>query len=277
MTIDLRSPEWYGDLAELCDATGQPDFADRLVHTLSRTLNFNSSMVLVYRRDDTPFIVHDHLEHDQQDRFTSAYLSGIYLVSPFYREALVCRTPSVRSLKALAPDGFRQSDYYRAYYSKIGFSDLIGIFVPLDDGDCAMISLGRDSALPAFRTRDMNVLSAVLPLIASLVRRHWGDDGADIRRAVDSTKPTHAHVLDVFQSFARGELTAREAEIVKLVLLGHSSKSIARLVSISSETVRVHRRNIYAKMGLTSQGDLFSAFLTALGINGKDGPSGPLA
>lgn len=275
MTIDLRTPEWYALLADLGTEVERPGFAECLVRTLSAMLDFSSSMVLIYRRDDTPFIVHDHLERDQQDRFTSAYLSGIYLVSPFYREARTCHTPAVKTLKTLAPDGFKQSEYYKEYYSQIGFSDLIGIFVPLPNKACAMISLGRDGNEPAFRSRDITRLSITLPLFAALVRRHWDDGNAVGPENTKNTKSTHAHVLEVFRTFAHGELTPREAEIVRLILLGHSSKSIARLVSISSETVRVHRRNIYAKMGLTSQGDLFSAFLTALGIEGKPEQQAP--
>ena len=50
----------------------------------------------------------------------------------------------------------------------------------------------------------------------------------------------------------------------QLILKGHSSKSIARTLNNSPETIKVHRRRIYAKLGVTSQGELLSLFLAAM-------------
>jgi DNA-binding CsgD family transcriptional regulator len=47
-------------------------------------------------------------------------------------------------------------------------------------------------------------------------------------------------------------------------LRGNSSKAIAKRLSISQETVKVHRRNLYAKLGVSSQSELFSLFLQRL-------------
>ena len=41
--------------------------------------------------------------------------------------------------------------------------------------------------------------------------------------------------------------------------------SMARLLAISAETVKVHRRNLYAKLGIASQAELFSQFLARMG------------
>lgn len=57
------------------------------------------------------------------------------------------------------------------------------------------------------------------------------------------------------------KLSLREAEVVRLMLKGHSTKSMARLMGNSPETVKVHRKRIYSKLGICSQGELFSRFL----------------
>lgn len=44
-------------------------------------------------------------------------------------------------------------------------------------------------------------------------------------------------------------LSEREKQVVRLVSDGHSSKEIARLLTISPSTVEVHRRNIMRKIG----------------------------
>ncbi len=49
------------------------------------------------------------------------------------------------------------------------------------------------------------------------------------------------------------ELTAREREIIELVATGASNRQIAQHLHISSNTVKVHLRNIFAKLGVASR------------------------
>jgi DNA-binding CsgD family transcriptional regulator len=55
-------------------------------------------------------------------------------------------------------------------------------------------------------------------------------------------------------------ITPWETQVVAQVLEGHSSESIAKSLGISAGTVRIHRRNIYAKLAISSQQELFSIF-----------------
>ncbi|WP_254690874.1 helix-turn-helix domain-containing protein [Shinella daejeonensis] len=56
-------------------------------------------------------------------------------------------------------------------------------------------------------------------------------------------------------------LTPREREIVAFILKGYSAEATGQVLEISTGTVRIHRRNIYAKLGISSQRELFSRFM----------------
>lgn len=51
---------------------------------------------------------------------------------------------------------------------------------------------------------------------------------------------------------SKNPLSAREAEIIKLLKKGMSSKEIAEKLFISHYTVDTHRKNIHTKLGLSS-------------------------
>ena len=65
-----------------------------------------------------------------------------------------------------------------------------------------------------------------------------------------------ALVRDYLDRLRRGEdlprtvLTEREDEVLKLIAEGHSSREIARALTISVKTVERHRANILAKLGM---------------------------
>lgn len=51
-------------------------------------------------------------------------------------------------------------------------------------------------------------------------------------------------------------MTSREDEIVKLIAEGHSSKEIAKRLTISIKTVERHRSNILEKLGMRDRTEL---------------------
>ncbi|MDP2826846.1 MAG: LuxR family transcriptional regulator [Sulfuritalea sp.] len=51
-------------------------------------------------------------------------------------------------------------------------------------------------------------------------------------------------------------LTAREREIVQFLVIGESSKQIARRLNISPRTVEAHRARVIGKLGVKSYAEL---------------------
>lgn len=84
------------------------------------------------------------------------------------------------------------------------------------------------------------------------------------------------HVAALMAQFGTSRLSEREAEVAQLILQGHSSKVIARMLGNSPETVKVFRKRIHTKLGLASSAELFSLFLAALCAAPQDCAEDPL-
>jgi DNA-binding CsgD family transcriptional regulator len=76
--------------------------------------------------------------------------------------------------------------------------------------------------------------------------------------------------------FGSETLSEREHEIVQLILQGHSGKSMARMLGVSPETVKVFRKRIHHKLNIHSQGELFSRLLASLTMITSDHIGDPL-
>ena len=60
-------------------------------------------------------------------------------------------------------------------------------------------------------------------------------------------------------------LSRRQAEVALMILRGHSSVSIGLGLGISPQTVKVFRKQLYRKCGISSQAELFTLLLPLLG------------
>lgn len=80
--------------------------------------------------------------------------------------------------------------------------------------------------------------------------------GVIARKVVESfrTPPASVPAVDV-------ELTAREAEVLKLLAAGHSNKAIASELYVSGETVRFHLKHIYEKLHVRSRTEAVIRYL----------------
>jgi len=58
------------------------------------------------------------------------------------------------------------------------------------------------------------------------------------------------------QKLLNNDISNRERDIVRLLVLNHSSKEIAEKLNISPNTVDTHRRNILKKLNISSTGEL---------------------
>jgi len=257
---------WHEQAARVITAMATPDFPATLASALRTLVPFDYSVMFAYRGDAAPIDLYDDFPPTKRRVFVTLYQEGPYLLDPFF---LACRRKveaGLYRLRAFAPDRFYQGEYFRSYYVQTGLSEEIGYFVTLPGEVRTVISLMRAARNPAFSAREMKTLKAVEPIVRATAVRQWADLQSRFSGVSDNPEQEILQrCLDnAFHNFGRSVLTAREREVVEYVLKGYSSEAIGRILGIASGTVRIHRKNIYAKLGIGSQGELFSHFIRAL-------------
>lgn len=255
-------------------AIGADAFPQAIADLCETASGYSSTFISVFFPDHRPIELFDNLGADVSRATIAPYLEFAYLLDPFhdlYRQGV---GDCVVALADCAPDDFKQSDYYQTFYSGTGLFDETSVFVRFGDGACLVISLGSRDAEFHLREGSRSALQALLPVISALCRKHWPQLDP---QSIAGQGGAGTHLERSFERFGTSVLSDREAEIVRLILKGHSSKSVARVLGNSPETIKVHRKRIHAKLNITSQGELFSIFLEALSHTPPNAANDPLS
>lgn len=265
LKLDTRA--WHDQAARIMLAQDTPQFPAVLVEALERVVPFDHAVFFAYHGQDPPICPYDTFNLQQRIVFVSDYQEGPYLLDPFYQVCVEQNEPGLYRLREIAPDRFYHSEYYRSYYRRTGLSEEIGFVAALPDDMMLVISLMRAGTSACFSDRDMNKLRVVEPIVHAAAGSHWRNLGRDRDARLRGGTPFPSlgtHVASAFENFGQSVLTKRERDVVRLVLRGHSSDSIGRQFAISTGTVKIHRKNIHAKLGISSQSELFSLFISYL-------------
>ena len=255
--------DWHPALAEAIRELDGPRFAPALADALRQVAPYDYTVIFGYRGEDRPLDLYDDFGRDKRDIFVTVYQAGPYLLDPFFHASRNDVAPGLYRMRDLAPDRFYQSEYYRSYYVQTGLTEEIGFFLATGDGARVVISLMRAGHSPSFTAGEMTRLHAVAPVVIAAAERNWRGL-AQRFDAVPETLPAATALRAAFAAFGRHRLTRREGEVVAMVLRGHSSEAIATALQIAPGTVKIHRKNIYAKLGIGSQAELFSMFLASI-------------
>lgn len=248
----------------LISSIGEEGFAANLSEALQVIAPFDYTVVFGYLGSAQPLDLYDDFPRGKWKIFVEDYQAGPYLLDPFY---LASRKPvesGLYRLRSLAPDRFYQSEYFRNYYVLTGLAEEIAFYVNLPNEAVVIVSLMRSKK--SFTVKEMRDLGKYLPIVTAACHKNWFDLALKFG-ASDGKERTGANKRSMelaFQKFAKDLLTTREREVVEFTLKGHSAVAVGAILEISPGTVRIHRRNIYSKLRIRSQGELFSGFIKTL-------------
>jgi DNA-binding CsgD family transcriptional regulator len=124
---------------------------------------------------------------------------------------------------------FHRHGIYQELARPLGIEDMARMWLDPSGASRARLELDRPDR--CFRERDRAVLDLLLPHLRQLWR---------IAAALNPIRPTPSGRV--------ARLTAREREIIELVSAGRTNDQVARMLWISSGTVRKHLENAYEKL-----------------------------
>lgn len=263
MTLAFDDITWHRAVGQLIEALDKPNFWAQLVRLLDQYVPFDSWVALLFSADQHPQVFAECPGADgNPDPLFQDYLRGLYLLDPFY---IACREQTrtgLYRLSEVAPEHFELTEYYQRYFRLNVVADEIQFNCQLEGERTLCLSLGSEKR---FTGEHIALLSLIQPWVLGLLRQRLPYEINETVALATAPAPTDWRVqLEAsVQQLKGAQLTARELDVGRLMLSGCSSKEIARKLEISVETVKVHKKHMYSKLGIKSQSELFSIFLQA--------------
>src|SRR5690625_1163139 len=259
--------------AAMIESIGEPDFGEKIDGLLSNSMPFDMSCIFLFSSKSVPVLIHDGYSESLSRKTLKAYLRGGYLLDPFYVACVKHHQPGIWRMEELAPDSFFTSDFviskeiHPCVSTEKGYlSEEVGFIVPLNDELSAVYSLMRSSYSSRFSSDEIDRLTVLFPVVSSSIVFHCKNDAASKNITSSAEKE---NVEDAFVHAFDDRLTETQRLVVKMILRGHSSMSIANEMGISEGTVKLHRSNIYSRLNLSTQTELFRIFIDYLTSGGE--------
>jgi DNA-binding CsgD family transcriptional regulator len=269
---------WTTQLAELLESAPLESVWDYVLDVLHDRFTISSLGVVLYSGDTMPEAKFYRAMDDPEGKRIEAYLHGAYLLDPFFDAVQKSRMSGCYALAEVAPDGFRDGQYYKTFFTKYGLVDEVDLFFSPNSLQTVAISFGRGAGARQFGARSLSFLSSATEFLGRLAERSVIDESrllAGLDRRVRAQ--FHDRQKLALENAGKSLLSPREKEVLDYSLRGFSAKVTADRLRVTEGTVRLHRHNLYAKLDVTSQSELFALVLQALTDFGVNDTEDPLA
>lgn len=255
-------------LAELIPTVGRSEFPQKLINLFKHLVPIDDATIIVYPGTDLPVVEYFEIPEPSASSTLNVFIKGAFLLDPYYMTVTRDNKFGFFRIRTLAPTGFKDSEYYKTWYKNCGYQDECGYLIPISGSGFINIALGRTETRTPFTKKQLTVLKSICPVIEVLCQQHWAESDT-----APGSVNLRAQLHSALNAFGSSLLTDREAQVINLVLHGHSTKTVAEKLSISVETVKLHRKHAYSKLEINSQAELFYLFLDSV-MSANDYESG---
>jgi DNA-binding CsgD family transcriptional regulator len=245
-------------LANAITAIGSDAHVEQLIDFLGALVPHDRVTVVRYSTTERPeFISH----RNYSDVMVRKYLDIYYVYDPFYAYWRNKKTSGVVALRQwLEPRG----PYISEFLGESVISDEIGVLLNDGPGWCLGIFLDRSTG--HFSKPEFKRLQDRFSVFAAIHDRDIQSRASDFMRTgqkrTEGRTPKRLSTIQLPPSLWP-ELSARERQMVQLMLEGFPAASIAKKLGIAYGTVKNHRLNIYRKLDITTERELFLNYITS--------------
>ena len=253
--------EFSDKLAAIMPEIGSERLPSLMLSMLKGLVPFDNAIIIHYHLDDIPKVHYNDIPPLERETQIDQFVNSAFLLDPFYRAAVDHTQSGLHRLSDLAPEGFEKTEYYRSYFKHTEIKDEVGYIIHISPSQFLNISLSRLSFAQRFNRTQIATLTDITAVIEAICKAQWGNE---IKTSSSNDNQLPGQLDSALKHFGTAYLTDRECQVVQLFLHGHSTKSIAERLGISPETVKLHRKNSYAKLDVSSQAELFYLFIDSL-------------
>ncbi|WP_426613675.1 helix-turn-helix transcriptional regulator [Bradyrhizobium sp. McL0616] len=242
-----------GDVTPAVLAIGRPDFPNVLIETLRRQAGVGHCMVFALSRAGAASCLLDAGNIPTGSDLGAAYAGQFHESDP-NRDALFEGAGSAPiMLPSFAPRMYG-ARYRKIFFADSGIVDKCATAIWVDD-TCFYVNFYRIAAQGRFSDAQRAQLRAIAPAIGASVARHFQHSTAAPEQNLPALFATRVPLAD---------LTPREQEVCRHILLGLSSEAISQALGISLHSTLTYRKRAYERLGISAQNELFSIVLRLL-------------
>ncbi len=235
---------------------GTKHFSQTLFDVMQRGLALRQMVIHRFRAGEPvePLALESvERDGDRLSGLVDQYVRRFHPQDPFRPELAPASKRSLQ-VRAVSADQVRDAEYRDRLFTRPGISAKLSLLIREQD-HALSISLYRDMSRGVFGEREVFWLRQSHAILAAAVQRHYALVG--MRRQDDI--PSIAATFSGLEGTR--PLSEREAAVCARIVKGYSNEAIAIDLAISFHSVATYRRRAYAKLGVTSQNELFSLLL----------------
>lgn len=243
----------YDTLPSLINGIGQHHFYDQVAYSIKALDPISNIRIVSYSKTHHPVFLGGY----PMSEIDEVYCQSAYLLDPVYDMICGDKDPTeLFTLDSLVNDDFRDSIYYDTFYQRLGWCNETNIVIGTNDDTKICIVYSTKDNGSSIQAVNRELIPCINSIKAAILTHER------VGRQLQQNQAIEHENLDARRSmFEYHNLTKREKEIVELILTGLSSASIADKCFVSEGTVKNHRKNIYRKLKIKSQAELFRKFI----------------
>ena len=237
----------FAAVAALMGTVGEMNFADQLLSILRSVADFDGSAAYLLRRQE------------EGDDAIKLWASGVRTDDMFENANIaICRRAlggglvTQRDLQRLIPP---VSECAALCAQSNLYDDFVSFSIRIADTVKLIVSIWRKRGTGRFGTDSITNFRALEPVVHASAAKHIRLLEAE-GVFIDENEPEM-----VPRAIQSESLTKRERQIVDMVFEGHCSESIGHTLGISYGTVKIHKKNIYRKLKISSESELLRMFM----------------